>query len=200
MTGLVRLGPGAERGCYLVRELPPEVPVVLSGLKIAPQANIEVIVRVEVVGASDVEARLILDVDIVCRLVEDFAAQSEAVGNLALEQPTEEPIVLVAQVCVLIDRIPSATIRGPVAEAFLQPNWQEDADMACTEISWAASGWKIYLGIDADLRAQWGLIDETIFKAQVGVTEAVVIAGISGSASGCLAANRQLAVGDKPVV
>src|SRR4029077_21102969 len=124
---------------HLVRNLPPVVPVVLSGLNIAPQANVEVIVRVEVIGDSDVEARLILDVDIVCRLVEDFTAQSEVIGNLALEQPAEEPIVLVAQVGVLIDRIPSATIRGPVAETFLQPNWQEDADMACAEIPWAAS-------------------------------------------------------------
>src|ERR1700683_5535309 len=67
------------------------------------------------------------------RLVEDFAADSELLRNLTLQQPTEEPVVAIRGAVAVIDPVTAAAIGGPLAEAFLNPERKIRAHIASAE-------------------------------------------------------------------
>ena len=52
--------------------------------------------------------------------MEYLAAYGQLLGHLLLQEPAEEPIILVGGVVPLIDPIAAAAIGRPIAETFLQ--------------------------------------------------------------------------------
>ena len=50
--------------------------------------------------------------------MEYLGADSQLLGYLALQQPTEEPVVAIDRVVAVIDPVTAAAIGGPITEAF----------------------------------------------------------------------------------
>ena len=87
-------------------------------------------VLIEVIIAADTKTRLIHRVNVICGLMKYLATEGQFIGELLLEQPAEEPVVLIAKIIILVDPIATTSIGRPIAKAFLHPDRQEQADVA----------------------------------------------------------------------
>ena len=63
--------------------------------------------------------------------MKDLHAEGEIVGNLALQQPTREPVILVAGAWV--NPITATAVSGLFSEILLHPNRQEFLRVASTQ-------------------------------------------------------------------
>src|ERR1035437_764788 len=83
------------------------------------------------VPAAKIEAGTIAAINSVGGLMVYFTAERQFIRDFLLEKPAEEPIVLIAKIVVLIYPVTPATIRRPLAKAFLHPNRKEHPSVAC---------------------------------------------------------------------
>src|SRR6516164_8086115 len=60
-------------------------------------------------------------------LMKNFAADDQLFRHLLLQQPAEEPIILVHRAAAVVDPIATAAIGCPVTRTFLHPDWEERA-------------------------------------------------------------------------
>ena len=80
------------------------------------------IVFVKVVLTAKIKARDINAINFVCGLMVYFSAECQLIGDFPLEEPAGKPVILVAEIVVLIDPVAAATISRPIAETLLDPN------------------------------------------------------------------------------
>src|SRR5579872_1993548 len=113
-------------------------------------------VVVEVVDGADVEASGGLRINRIGGaegdrrgLVENFAADSELLRNLSLQQPAEEPVVVIFGAGAVIDPVTAAAIGGPLAEAFLNPERKIRSHIAGAEPPTRVAGRKLDEWINA---------------------------------------------------
>ena len=94
-----------------------------------------------------------------------LTAERQLVGDLPLEQPSEEPIVFVTGAFAVIDPVPTTAIGCPVSKAFLYPKRKELPNMTGPEPS-LLPRWVVSRSEGADLRppAVLVLIDERYFR------------------------------------
>src|ERR1017187_608223 len=83
------------------------------------------VVIIEIVDAAQIETRRTLFANFVRRLIEQLSSKDQLIGDLSLQQPTGEPIVLVPR--ARIDPVTAAAIGRPRAEFLLHPDRQEHA-------------------------------------------------------------------------
>src|SRR5580693_205784 len=126
---------------------------------------------VEIVNGADVESGIVFASDRVGSLVEKLTADGELLGDLFLQQPADEPVILVERAAAVVDPIAAAPVSGPIAEAFLQPHRQIYAHVTGAETAALVSGRQFDEGEDADHRTQplIVLLDETVLEAKFGV-------------------------------
>src|SRR5450759_2536758 len=104
----------------------------------------------EIVDPSDVETRRLHAANLIGRLVEQFDSERKFVGDLALQYPTREPMVLVAGAWV--DPV-AATAKGrPVAEIRLNPERHESVSAASTEPASSIARGRLQQRVDSDRR------------------------------------------------
>src|SRR6516225_2842528 len=60
-------------------------------------------------------------------LMKDFTTNDQLFRHLLLQQPAEEPIILVHRAAAVVDPIATAAIGRPVTRTFLHPDWEERA-------------------------------------------------------------------------
>src|SRR6202050_2466382 len=108
-------------------------------------------------------------------LVEDFAADSELLRNLTLQQPAEEPVVAICGAVAVIDPVTAAAIGGPLAEAFLNPERKIGAHIAGTEPASHVAARKLDERVDTKHRPPIALVfvNEAVFEAEFGVAVAI---------------------------
>src|SRR5208282_92751 len=91
------------------------------------------IVVVKIVDRADVETGGVFSSDCIGGLMKNFTPDNKILRHLLLQQPAEEPIVLVVRAAAMIDPIAATAIGSPIAKAFLHPNRKVRADMASAE-------------------------------------------------------------------
>src|ERR1700684_3980192 len=164
---------------------------------------------IKIVDGAYVEARGGLRVNRICgaegdrrRLVEDFAADSELLRDLTLQQPAEEPVVAICGAVAMIDPVTAAAIGGPLAEAFLNPERKIRAHVAGAGPAIHVAGRKLDERINAEHRPPVALvfIDEAIFEAEVGIAIAKLRRCPCGTVECHRRDNMNLAVGDEAVI
>jgi hypothetical protein len=100
-------------------------------LKTAAGGKQQVIVFVDVKLAAKTEAGAIDAINGVGGLMKNLTAERQFIRNLLLQDPAGEPVILIAKIIVLIDPVSAATVRRPIAEAFLHPYRQKHANVTC---------------------------------------------------------------------
>src|ERR1700722_15686652 len=164
---------------------------------------------IEIVDGADVEARGGLRVNRISgaegdrrRLVEDFAADSELLRDLTLQQPAEEPVVAICGAVAMIDPVTAAAIGGPIAETFLNPERKIRAHVAGTEPAIRVAGRKLDERINTEHRPPVTLvfIDEAIFEAEFGIAIAKLRRCPCGTVEDHRRDNMNLTVGNEAVI
>ena len=121
--------------------------------------------------AADVKAGGVFSADRIGGLMKKFAADGKVLRHLPLQQPAEEPIILVVGAAAVIDPITAAAIGQPIAEALLHPNGKKSAHMAGAKALGLVSGRQFEKRKHADhrRRAVFVFLDESILEAQLGI-------------------------------
>src|SRR5450759_2949625 len=101
-------------------------------LKAAAGGKQQVIVFVEVKLAAKIEAGAIDAINRVSGLMEYLAAERQFISDFPLQDPSGEPVILIAKIIVLIYPVTAAAVGRPLAEAFLHPYRKEYARVACS--------------------------------------------------------------------
>src|SRR5262245_49444283 len=134
-------------------------------------------------------------------LMKYFSADSKLVGHLSLEQHAREPKILVT-CTALVDPIAATAINGPIAEALLKPYWKEYLDVTCAEAAIFVASGQVDLRKYRHLRSPTltVLLDEPILEADRRIAVAELHRASGRTVECCNGVNRELSIGDDPVV
>src|SRR5579863_5493907 len=157
---------------------------------------------VDIVDGTEVESGVVLASDRVGGLMEKFAADGELFRDLLLQQPADEPVILIERAAAVIDPIAAAAIGGPIAEAFLQPDRQIDADVTSAQPAALVAGRQFDQRKHADHgpQALVVLLDEAVLEAEFGITVAELRWSAGRTVERDGRDDMELAVGNKAII
>src|SRR5664280_3564062 len=132
----------------------------------------QVLMPGEINDRSEVECRVAAPAGCHRGAMTNFRAEQNIFRNLPLHHHAAKTPILIAR--ARIDAVAAATVNGPVAKTFLQPQRQERLHVTAAQpVRFAASG-NFQQGKNSHLRQMFRLPNETKFHAEFGVAVTIM--------------------------